>query len=88
MQPIYLIKDHSSFQRKIMLDMAWLSTHKQIRLPKNYFEDGLYLPYKSNNQEQIEKYYLSKDKIIKEDEHHYYFKFPFKPEEVEGIENS
>lgn len=88
MQPVYLIKDHGNFQRKIMVDMAWLSTHKQIRLPKYYFEDGLYLPYKSNNQASIEKYYLSKDKIIKEDEHHYYFKFPFKPEEVEGIENS
>lgn len=88
MQPVYLIKDHTSFQRKIMLDMAWLSTHKQIRLPKYYFEDGLYLPYKSNSQERIEKYYLSRDKIIKEDEHHYYFKFSFEPEEVEGIENS
>ncbi len=88
MQPVYLIKDHSNFQRKIMVDMAWLSTHKQIRLPKYYFEDGLYLPYKSNSQERIEKYYLSKEKIIKEDQHHYYFEFPFKPEEVEGIENS
>ena len=34
MRPIYLIKDHDSFQRKVMLDMAWLSSHKQIRLPK------------------------------------------------------
>ena len=34
MRPIYLIKDHGSFQRKVMLDMAWLSSHKQIRLPK------------------------------------------------------
>jgi len=84
MRPIYLIKDHDSFQRKIMLDMAWLSSHKQIRLPKYYLEDGIYLPYKSNNTSEIEKYFLTKDKILKEDTDHFFFKFPFKAEEVEN----
>ena len=84
MRPIYLIKDQGSFQRKVMLAMAWLSTHKQIRLPKYYLEDGIYLPYKSNNKNEIEKYFLTKDKILKEDNDHFFFKFPFKPEEVEN----
>ena len=50
-----------------MLDMAWLSSHKQIRLPKYYLEDGIYLPHKSKNKDEIEKYFLTKDKILKED---------------------
>lgn len=83
MRPIYLIKDHNSFQRKVMLDMAWLSSHKQIRLPKYYFEDELYLPHKSKDKIEIEKYYLTKDKILKEDTDHFFFKFPFNAEEVE-----
>jgi hypothetical protein len=84
MRPIYLIKDQGSFQRKVMLDMAWLSSHKQIRLPKIYFEEGLYLPFKSSKKNEIEKYVLTKDKILKEDNDHYFFKFLFKPEEVEN----
>jgi hypothetical protein len=67
-----------------MLDMAWLSSHKQIRLPKYYMEEGNYLPIKSNSKNEIEKYFLTKDKLIKEDDKHYFFKFPFKPEEVEA----
>lgn len=88
MQPIYLIKQQDSFQRKVMIDMAWLWTHKQIRIPKYYFEDNLYLPHKSNKSSQIEKYFLTRDKIIKEDEHYFYFKFPFKAQEVEEAINS
>ena len=84
MRPIYLIKDHDSFQRKVMIDMAWLSSHKQIRLPKYYLEDGIYLPHKSKNKNEVEKYFLTKDKIIKEDKDHFFFKFPFKPEEIEN----
>lgn len=87
MRPIYLIKDEGSFQRKVMLDMAWLSSYKQIRLLKIYFEECLFLPFKSKNKNEIEKYFLTKDNILKEDNDHYFFKFPFKPEEVEdGIE--
>ena len=84
MRPIYLIKDQGSLQRKVMLDMAWLSSHKQIRLPKVYLEEGIYLPHKSSNKNEIEKYFLTKDKILKEDTNHFFFKFPFKPEEVEN----
>lgn len=88
MRPIYLIKDQGSFQRKVMLDMAWLSSHKQIRLPKIYLEDGLFLPFKTKNKNEIEKYFLTRDKILKEDSDHYFFKFAFRPEEVEnGIES-
>lgn len=87
MRPIYLIKDHNSFQRKIMLDMAWLASHKQIRLFKTYFEDGLYIPYRVNNDQKIDKYYLTRDKIIREDEHHYFFDFPFSADQVEQVFN-
>lgn len=88
MHPNYLIKDQGSFQRKVMVDMAWLSSHKQIRLPKIYFEEGLFIPFKSSKKNEIEKYFLTRNKIFKEDNDHYFFKFPFKPEEVEnGIES-
>lgn len=88
MQPIYLIKDYGNFKRKIMLDMAWLSSHKEIRIPKYYYEDGLYLPFKSNHSTNVDRYFLTRDKIFKEDQHHFYFKFPFKAEEVEAAVNS
>jgi hypothetical protein len=68
-----------------MLDMAWLSSHKQIRLPKYYLEDGIYLLHKSKFKNEVEKYFLTKDKIVKEDVDHYFFKFPFKPQEVEDV---
>jgi hypothetical protein len=71
-----------------MIDMAWLSSYKEIRLPKYKLEDGIYIPHKSKNSEEIEKYFLTKDKIIKEDDNHYFFKFPFKPEEVERALNN
>ena len=56
-----------------MIDMAYLVSHNQIRLPKVYYEEGLYLPYFNKNE--IDKYLLTKDKIVKEDENHYFFKF-------------
>ena len=82
MRTIYLLKDYNNVTRKILIDMAYLSSHKIIRLPKIYFEEGIYLPYKNNNA--IEKYYLDKSKIISEDQNHYFFKFPFKPDQVDA----
>jgi hypothetical protein len=82
MKPIYIRKDSGNFTRKIMIDMAYLVSHKKIRLPKVYFEENLYLPY--YNKGQIQNYFLTKDKIIKEDEHHYFFNFTFLPEQVEN----
>ncbi len=64
-----------------MIDMAYLSSHNKIRLPKVYYEEGLYLPYFNNNE--IDKYFLTKDKIVKEDENHFFFDFPFSVEKVE-----
>lgn len=81
MRPIYLRKENGNTTRKILIDMAYLSSHKKIRLPKTYYEDGIYLLYNRNNE--TEKYYLAKDKIISEDQNHYFFKFPFKPKQVE-----
>ncbi|MFZ0452641.1 MAG: hypothetical protein WCE54_12280 [Ignavibacteriaceae bacterium] len=65
-----------------MIDMAYLVSHNQIRLPKVYYEEGIYLPYFNNNE--IDKYTLTKDKIIKEDENHYFFAFPFSADKVEN----
>ena len=83
MRTIYLRKEENGFIRKILIDMAYLVSHKLIRLPKYYFEENLYLPYKKLGAGiDIEKYFLLKDKIASEDNNFYYFKFPFKPEEV------
>ncbi len=84
MRTIYLRKDQGNFTRRVLIDMAYLVSNKKIRLPKTYFEDGLYLPYFNNKSTETEKYFLTKDKIISEDQNHYYFKFPFKPEQVEN----
>ena len=87
MSTFYLRKDDKNKTRKILIDIAYLAKHNIIRLPKYYFEDGLYLPYKNNDGSEtpVEKYELTKDKIIQEDENFYYFKFPFKHEQVEGV---
>ncbi len=82
MRSLYLRKENGQFVRKVMIDMAYLVSHKQIRLPKIYYEEGLYLPVMKENQ--IDKYFLTKDKIIKEDEFHYFFEFPFKAEQIEN----
>ena len=88
MRPIYIRKDYGNNTRKILIDMAFLSSNKKIRLPKNYFVEGLYLPFKpKNNDGSIERYELTKDKIISEDKNHYFFKFPFKPDQVENVAN-
>ena len=89
MRPIYLRKDNSSETRKVMIDMAYLVSHKKIRILKFLWEEGLYLPFLPNGRDNknIEKYYLTKDKLLKEGENHFFFDFPFKPEEVENIAN-
>ena len=83
MRTIYLRKDDKNGIRKVLLDMPYLSSHKIIRFPKYQFEDGLYLLNKPAKAKVIEKYSLTKDKIKKEDDNFYYFKFPFKADEVE-----
>ena len=67
-----------------MLDMAYLAKHKKIRMPKWLYEDGLYFYYINKNG--TDKYFLTKDKIKKEDEYHYFFDFPFKANQVEDVE--
>ncbi len=84
MRTIYLRKDYDIHIRKVLIDMAYLVSHNKIRLPKYYFEDGLYLPHNSKNGNEVEKYFLTKDKIISETKDHYFFDFPFKAEEVEN----
>lgn len=85
MKAVYLQKDRGSFTSKILVDMAYLVTNKMIRLPKIYFEEGLYLPFKveHNGEVKTEKYFLTRDKIKKTGDFHYYFDFPFRPEQVE-----
>ncbi len=86
MRTIYLRVEKNGIIRKISVDMAFLAKHNIIRLPKYYYEDGLYLPYKSiKNNSSIENYYLTKDKSFKEDKDFYYFKFPFKMEQAFDI---
>jgi hypothetical protein len=84
MRTLYLRKDSNDLTRKVLVDMAYLVSHKMIRLPKIFFEDSLYLPYfEGNDKQHVHKYFLTKDAIISQDEHFYYFKFPFKPAQVE-----
>ena len=82
MRQLYLRTENRNSLRKVMIDMAYLVSHHQIRLPKEYYEEGLYLPY--FNENGTDKYPLTKDKIIKEDENHYFFDFPFSAEKVEN----
>ena len=82
---IYLKVSRNSIVRKIAIDMAFLASHKKIRFPKYYFEEGLYLSYKEKiNESTVDEYYLTKDKIKKEDSDFFYFDFPFKMEQVLG----
>lgn len=88
MRPIYLFVEKNGLTRKIMIDMAFLSSKKKIRLPKYLFEEGLYLLYPdTENKSSINKYFLTTDKIIKEDKHFYYFKLPFSIKEVSEVSN-
>jgi hypothetical protein len=84
MRTIYLRKDDINITRKVLIDMAYLVSHKKIRLLKIYFEDFLYLPYfKDKEKLTVGKHFLTKDEMIGEDKDHYFFKFPFKPIQVE-----
>ena len=86
MRTIYLKVMRNGLIRKVAVDMAYLSAHNNIRLPKYYFEEGLFLSYnKSLKETSIEEYYLTNDKIKKEDNDFYYFDFPFKVEQVFDI---
>ena len=86
MKPVYLRIESSNGTRKVMVDMPYLATHKKIRLPKWQWEEGLFLPYKPERTNvEFERYFLSKDKIIKEDKDHFFFKFSFKVEQVEPV---
>lgn len=86
MKPIYYRKETNNGVRKIMADMPYLAYYKKIRLPKWQWEDGLFLPYKPERTNvEFERYFLTKDRIIKEDKDHYFFNFPFKVEQVETV---
>ena len=86
MRTIYLRVEKNGLIRKFSIDMAYLAKHNVIRLPKYYFEEGLYLLYKDVKDNSIkEDYFLTKDKVFKEDNDFYYFKFPFKMEQVFNI---
>lgn len=83
MRTIYLRVNRNGLTRKVAVDMAFLASHKKIRLPKYYFEEGLYFSYKKDLKQQlVEEYFLTKDKVKKEDNDFYYFDFPFKVEQV------
>jgi hypothetical protein len=86
MRTIYLRVNRNGLIRKVSIDMAFLASHKKIRLPKYYFEEGLYLSYKKDLKQQlVDEYFLTKDKVKKEDNDFYYFDFPFKVEQVFDI---
>ncbi|MEP0860182.1 MAG: hypothetical protein HRF52_01945 [Ignavibacterium sp.] len=87
MRPIYLYIDKYGITRKVAVDLSYLFPRKQIRLPKWQFEEGLYLRYLPNLKDpsKVEKYFLTKDKILKEDKNFYYFAFPFKYEQVSEV---
>jgi len=86
MRTIYLKVNRNGLIRKVSIDMAFLSSHNKIRLPKYYFEEGLYLSYKKNLKESsVEEYFLTKDKVKKEDNDFFYFDFPFELEQVFDI---
>ena len=85
MRTLYLRKEDGQLTRKVILDMAFIATNKKIRMLKYLYEDGMYLPYYKNGKQKsdTDRYYLTRDKIIKEDNNFYYFKFPFKADQVE-----
>jgi len=85
MHKIYLYVEKNNHIRKIAVDLPYLFTHKKIRLLKDYFENEMYLPI-LNSSNLIEKYFLTKEKIIKDDGHHYYFDLPFKINQAEKAE--
>jgi hypothetical protein len=87
MRTLYLRKDDKNITRKVLIDMAYLVSHKKIRLPKIYFEDSLYLPFfRDKDKQQVEKHFLTKDMIVSEDKNHYFFKFTFKTSQCEDAD--
>ncbi len=84
MSPVYLQKESNGQTRKVMLDMAFLVSHKKIRLPKYLYEEELFIPYfkDPNSKAELDKYYLTKDKIERQDENFYYFNFPLIDEQI------
>ena len=85
MHKIYLYVEKNKQIRKVAIDQAYLFAHKKIRLLKDYFEEGLFILH-STGKNKFDRYFLTKDKIDREDEHHYYFSFPFGYDQVEGLE--
>jgi hypothetical protein len=87
MSTYYLRVETNDRTRKVLIDMAYLAKHKLIRLPKYYYEEGLYLPFISDGEENTatKKYELTREKVIKEDEDFFYFKFPFKHHQVVDV---
>lgn len=85
MRATYLRVNKNGLTRKVAIDLAFLAKHGKIRFPKYLYEEGLYLPFIKNPKENniLEQYFLSKDKILKEDQNFYYFNFPFKPEQYQ-----
>lgn len=79
MKPVYALKDANNITRKVMLDMAYLAEHKQIRFFKYLYEDGFYFFFSGDkkNPEKTEKYYLTRDKVKKEDRDFLFFDLPF-----------
>jgi len=78
-KPVYALKDANNITRKVMLDMAYLAEHKQIRFFKYLYEDGFYFFFSGDkkNPEKTEKYYLTRDKVKKEDRDFLFFDLPF-----------
>ena len=62
MHKIYLFVEKNNHFRKVGVDQPYLFKHKKIRLLKEYFEDGLFLPH-SKNSDNVERYFLTKDEI-------------------------
>ena len=78
MKPVYALKDANNITRKILLDMAYLAEHNQIRFFKYLYEDGLYFLFSGDkkNPGKIEKYFLTLDKVKKEDGDYLFFELP------------
>jgi len=78
MKPVYALIDANNITRKILLDMAYLAEHKQIRFFKYLYEDGLYFLFSGDkkNPKKVEKFFLTRDKIKKEDLNYLFFDLP------------
>ena len=78
MKPVYALKDANNITRKILLDMAYLAEHNQIRFFKYLYENGLYFHFSGDkkNPDKIDKYFLTMDKVKKEDGDYLFFELP------------